>query len=65
MAPRTIEVTPAALARRRADVLASLGVTREQFRDRLREGSLSPAEWEARSVLEEVAFLLGDSADDV
>jgi len=65
MAPRTIEVTPTELAARRADVLKTLGMTREQFRERLREGSLSPSEWEARSELEQIAFLLGDSPDDL
>jgi hypothetical protein len=65
MAPRTIEVTPTELATRRADVLEKLGMTREQFRERVREGSLSPSEWEARSELEQIAFLLGDSSDDL
>lgn len=65
MGPRTIEVTPTELATRRAGVLESLGMTREQFRERVREGSLSPAEWDARSELEEIAFLLGDSSDDL
>ena len=63
MAPRTIEVAPAELVDRRARVLQALGMTREQLRERIREGSLSPAEWDARSELEEIAFLLGDSTD--
>ena len=65
MAPRTIEVTPTELATRRADVLEKLGMTREQFPERVREGSLSPSEWEARSELEQIAFLRGDSSDDL
>jgi hypothetical protein len=65
MAPRTIEVTPTELTARRAHVLETLGMTREQFRERVREGSLSPSEWDARSELEEIAFLLGDSSDDL
>lgn len=64
MTPRTIERTRDELVARRARVLRDLGMSREQFRDRVREGSLSPAEWEARSELEEIAFLLGDSSDD-
>lgn len=65
MAPRTIEVTSTELAARRAAVLEALGMTRDQFRERVREGSLSPSEWEARSELEQIAFLLGDSSDDL
>jgi hypothetical protein len=65
MAPRTIDVTPGELSTRRAEVLGTLGMTREQFRERVREGSLSPSEWDARSELEQIAFLLGDASDDV
>lgn len=64
MTPRTIERTRDELVARRARVLHDLGMSREQFRERVREGSLSPAEWEARSELEEIAFLLGASSDD-
>lgn len=63
MMSRTIEVTRAELGGRRTSILARLGLTSDEFGERVRAGSLSPTEWEALSELEEMAFLLGDPTD--
>lgn len=64
MAPRTIEVSRTDLERRRSEILASLGTTLDDFRERVGRGSLAGFEWDAVEELEEIAFLLGDSSDD-
>ncbi|WP_166844849.1 hypothetical protein [Isoptericola sp. BMS4] len=64
MAPRTIEVTRAELEGRRADILVSLGTGLDDFRERVARGSLAGFEWDAVEELEEIAFLLGETADD-
>ncbi|WP_200945480.1 hypothetical protein [Sanguibacter sp. Leaf3] len=53
------------LQERRAKVLASLGMSREELRARVRVGSLSGAEWAALESLTEIAFLLDDAVDDI
>lgn len=63
MPSRMIEVTRAELTARRESVLAGLGTTREQLRERVRNGPLTASEWDVRAELEEIAFLLGDSDD--
>lgn len=64
MTPVTIEVTREALESRRARILDSLGTTIGSLRDRAAHGSLSADEWDAIAELEEIGFLLDDSADD-
>ncbi len=64
MAPRTIEVSRDELVARREHVLAQLGVSLDEFRRRVLRGSLTGDEWDAVSELEEISFLLDDSADD-
>lgn len=64
MAPRTIEVSREQLVARREQVLARLGMSLEEFRHRVVRGSLTGDEWDAVSELEEIGFLLDDSADD-
>lgn len=65
MAVRTIVETHDSLQRRRRKVLAGLGMTREELRERVRVGSLSGAEWVALDELTEIAFLLDDAVDDI
>lgn len=60
MTPRTVAVTREELTARRGRILASLGVTREEFDSRVKAGSLLGDEWYAAEDLEEIAFLLGD-----
>lgn len=60
MTPRTVPVTRDELTARRGRILASLGVTREEFDRRVEAGSLLGDEWYAAEDLEEIAFLLGD-----
>lgn len=63
MAPHTIEVTREELLARRERVLASLGMRIDEFRERVAHGALSGEEWDAVAELEEIGFLLDDSAD--
>ncbi len=60
MAP-TIAMTKEALERRRATILARLGLTIEEFADVVQTNTLSGEEWEARDQLEEISFLLDES----
>lgn len=64
MTPVTIEVTRETLEARRAAILRTLGTTREALRDRAASGTPSAEEWDAIAELEEISFLLDDSADD-
>ncbi|KQT97797.1 hypothetical protein ASG53_08445 [Sanguibacter sp. Leaf3] len=65
MAVQRITETWDSLQERRAKVLASLGMSREELRARVRVGSLSGAEWAALESLTEIAFLLDDAVDDI
>ncbi|WP_158373941.1 hypothetical protein [Cellulosimicrobium cellulans] len=64
MTPVTIEVTRDDLLARRAKILRRLGTTIEALRSRASSGTPSAEEWDAIAELEEISFLLDDSADD-
>lgn len=64
MTPMTIVVTRDELVARRDRILRSLGTSIEALRERAASGSPSAEEWEAIADLEEISFLLDDSADD-
>lgn len=61
MAP-VIDVSRAALLKRRRAVLARLGTTEADFRVALNSRRLSGEDWEAKEELDEIEFLLGDDA---
>lgn len=61
MAP-VIDVSRAALLKRRRAVLARLGTTEADFRAALASRRLSGEDWEAKEELDEIEFLLGDDA---
>ena len=57
-----IDVSRAALLKRRRAVLARLGATEADFRAALACRRLSGEVWEAKEELDEIEFVLGDDA---
>ena len=62
MAPRTITVSREELLERRGEILASLGMSLDEFQERVERESLIGDEWYAAEDLDEIEFLLCDSA---
>lgn len=62
MAPRTITVSREELLERRGGILASLGMSLDEFQERVERESLIGDEWYAAEDLDEIEFLLRDSA---
>ncbi len=62
MAPRTITVSREELLERRGEILASLGMSLDEFQERVERESLIGDEWYAAEDLDEIEFLLRDSA---
>lgn len=62
MAPRTITVSREELLERRGEILASLGMSLDEFQERVERESIIGDEWYAAEDLDEIEFLLRDSA---
>ena len=60
MAHIVVTETREALESRRAEILASLALTLEEFRALSETRTLTGDEWEAREELDEISFLLGE-----
>lgn len=60
MSPRTITVSREELVARREAILANLGMSLEEFQDRIERESLIGDEWYAAEDLDEIEFLLRD-----
>jgi hypothetical protein len=60
MAPNVLPVSREFLEARRSEILAALGVTRDELANRALNFSLSGEEWEALTELEEIEYLLGE-----
>lgn len=62
MATSVVTVRREDLLQRRAEILESLGMSLEQFATVSATHAMSGAEWDAREELDDIAFLLGESA---
>ncbi|MBX6372511.1 MAG: hypothetical protein IRZ02_09695 [Acidothermus sp.] len=61
MSARVVTETREKLEARRTEILASLGLTLEEFRSLVETRTLTGEEWEALEELDEIAFLLGEA----
>lgn len=62
MATPVVTVRREDLLRRRAEILKRLGMSLEQFAEISTTHAMSGTEWDAREELDDIAFLLGESA---
>lgn len=60
MSPMVVSVSREQLTRRRANVLARVGLTEPELRAKAEIGALTSDEWDAVDILDRVAFLLAD-----
>jgi len=62
VSPNVVTVKRSDLERRKASILATLGLTLEEFRELAGTRTLTGDEWDAKEELDEIDFLLGSDA---
>lgn len=61
MSSMVVHIPPETLIKRRMAVLDRLQIAEAELRERAATGVLSGDEWDALEILDQVAFLLGES----